>query len=264
MSSDAFAMGADFFAAQPQNFTPNITFTSPAPSLSQVSAQPYYVSAAFQTPSANNPQANTNMAFVFEGGPPVPTGVQAFGSGQVSTSQTTGTVVTAPTGNPFFSEDYVMVYSVGPSVTPKGGGATTYPNIAASAYIPGGVGSGEPIQYWGSALGFKPGGVNATSIQWHYTLVPGTDPSTTKAFVGLWNGLVSNNPYAVAPQYTAAIPNVNQYTGNIIMPGLQLSIGSQYTAALFTSGYPLTVGNPAPTCIAAWIQFTLAAAAEKG
>lgn len=261
-SNAASAMGADFFAAQPQQFVPKILFTAQAPALSQVIAQPYYINAAFASPSANNPTANSNMAFVFEGGPPVPNGVAAFGSGVCSGTQTNGNVTATPAGNPFYSEDYVMAFSVGPSVTSKAG-VTTYPNLAASAYIPGGVGSGEPIQYWGSGLDFTPGGVNTTSIQWTYTLVPGTNPPANNAFIGLWNGLVNNNPYATSPQFTAPILNQNQYTGSSIMNGLGLSVGSQYTAALFTSGYPLTVGAAPLLCIAAWIQFTLLAPSSE-
>jgi hypothetical protein len=261
MTSNAVASaGADFFANQPQQLVPKIIFTAQAPALSQVIAQPYYINAAFASPSANNPTANSNMAFVFEGGPPVPSGVASVGSGVCAGTQINGNVTATPSGNPFYSEDYVIAFSVGPSVTPKSG-ATTYPNLAASAYIPGGVGSGQPVQYWGSALDFTPGGVSPTSIQWTYTLVPGTNPPANGAFIGLWNGLVNNNPYATAPQFVAQILNANQYTGSVIMNGLGLSIGSQYTAALFTSGYPLVVGAAPPTCIAAWIQFTLSAPA---
>jgi hypothetical protein len=258
MSSDAAAIGADFFANQPQQLVPVITFTAQAPALSQVIAQPYYINAAFASPTANNPSGYTNMAFVFEGGPQLPTGVAPVGSGSCQSGQITGNVTATPSGNPFYSEDYVMAFSVGPAVTPKGG-STTYPNIAATAYIPGGVGSGEPVQYWGSSLTFVAGGVSPTSIQWQYQLVPGTNPPANAAFIGLWNGLISNNPYAVAPDYTAPILNKNQSSGKSIMNGLQLSIGSQYTAALFTNGYPLTAGNAPPTNIAAWIQFTLSA-----
>ena len=252
---DRRPMSADeFFDSQPQIFTPVITLQSPVPSLGGVIAQPYYVNGNFSSPNGNQPASYNNSAFVFQGGPALNLQNAPVGSGTVTQNLQNGNVVANPTGNPYFSTDYVMAFSVGPAVTPKGGGATTYPNIAASAYIPGGVGSGLPIQYYGSNLGFVPQGVTATSIQFTYQFIAGTTPQTNGAFVGLWYG-TQNNVYTTTPTNVAQI--FGKESGTVIMPNLQLAVGQQYTAALYTSGYPLTVGAAAPTCIVSWFQFQI-------
>jgi hypothetical protein len=250
------ALRDKFFAAQPQTLTPVVTFSAPPTALSEVIAAQYYINANYVSPTANQPGPNNNMVYVFEGGPSIPFQNAPFGSGSVTGSRQQGNATASPAASPFFSEDYVLAYSVGPAVTPKGG-QTTYPNTAASVYIPGGVGSGEPMQYFGSALGFVANGVSPTAIQFTFQFVPGTNPSANGAFIGLWNGSVTN-PYGTTPTYTAPIPNLQSF-GQAIMGGLTLAVGSQYTAALYTSGNPLTVGAAAPTCIAAWLMFTLQA-----
>jgi hypothetical protein len=256
-ASAEMSVGARFLAEQPQTLIPNVTFTSPAPALSQVICQQYYINANYTTPASNQPAANNNMVFVFEGGPPLPSQNPAYGSGVCTGNQTQGNATAQPASKPFYSEDYVLAYSVGPSVTPKGGSAT-YPNVAATAYIPGGVGSGLPMQFFGSSLGFVANGVSPTAIQWAYQFVPGTNPVANGAFIGLWPSILSN-PYGTAPVSVAQIFNAGQSSGSAIMGGLNLAIGSQYTAALFASGFPLTAGAAAPTAIVAWIQFTLLA-----
>lgn len=256
LESDAL-MGSEFFDAQPQTLVPNITFNSPVVSLTQVIAAQYYINANFQSPAGNAPVTNNNMVFVFEGGPPIVTSNSPVGSGTVQGTQQQGNATATPSGDPFYSEDYVLAYSVGPAVTPKGG-STTYPNVAATVYLPGGVGSGEPMQFFGSALSFVPDGVSPTAIQWQYQFVPGTNPPGQSAFIGLWPSNLTT-PYGATPAYTAPILNKNQSSGKAIMANLKLAIGSQYTAALYTSGYPLTPGAAPPNCIAAWMTFTLQA-----
>ena len=246
-----------FQADQPQNLIPVITFQSQLPALSTVQATPIYVKGDFQTPNANQPTTYSNMVVVWEGGPNIPFQNTIVGTGPALSNRQDGTAYAQPTAATykFWSTDYVMGYSVGPA-----GANKTYPNIAATVYIPGGVGSGEPMQFYGSNLAFVPGQVTPTSIVWQYTLPPGIDPTVTNAFIGMWPSLLTN-PYGTTPPITTAITNAGQSSGQVLMVGPQvtLAVGSQYTAALFTSGYPLTAGAAAPTNIAAWMNFTVQA-----
>ncbi|HEY4440111.1 MAG TPA: hypothetical protein VGN14_06620 [Candidatus Elarobacter sp.] len=217
--------------------------------------QQYYINAEYQSPAGNQPGNNNNSLFVWEGGPPIQAQNAPVGSGTASTNQQQGNVVASPAGNPFWSTDYVIGYSVGPAVSGKT--ATTYPNTVASAYIPGGVGGTAPIQYFGTTFGFVAHGINPSQIQFKYSFVPGTNPNANKAFIGFWGSFV-NNVYGTVPTQSVQIMGPMS-GGTMIMSGLQLSAGGQYTAALYTSGFPLQTGASAPTTIAAWMQFTLAA-----
>ena len=248
------AVGAAFLESQPAILTPTITKSSTPVALSGVSMQQYYVNANFDSPSGNNPSANSNMLFVWTGGPPIQFQNATVGSGTVSGILQSGNATATPSGGtPFFSTDYVIGYSVGPAVTVSS--KPTYPNIVATAYIPGGVGSSLPIQYFGTTFGFVPNGISPTAIQFSYQFPPGVNPSQDNAFIGFWYSNI-NNVYGTTPQVTAQIFGP-QSGGNAIMGGLALAAGGQYSAALYTSGYPLTTGATAPTNIAAWVQFSL-------
>jgi len=238
----------------PSKLTATITSRSPVPSLSQVDIQPYFVQAAFTSPDGNFPAPNNNMVFVWDGGPNI-SATTAAGQGTVLGTLKDGTASASPTGGQnFFSSDYVMGYSVGPSGLGPDKKTVTYPNIAASIYIPGGVGSTQPTQAFGSSIDLVLSQVMATSLVFVYGFPPGTNPPVNGAFIGLWNQNLTS-PYQTAPQVTVPLQAPNQWTGQVFMPGLRLSSGMQYTAALYTSGYPLTAGATAPTTIAAWITF---------
>jgi hypothetical protein len=247
---------ADSNVATPQKLAPQITFQSQPPGLSSVEATPLFVKGDFQTPNNNQPTTYGNLVAVWEGGPAIPFQNAIVGSGPATANREDGTAYAIPvTGYKYFTTNYVIGYSAGPAAT--GGG---YPNIIASAYIPGGVGSTQPMQFFGSSLAFVQGQLTPTSVVWLYTLPQGVDPAANNAFIGMWPGNVTN-PYGSTPPITAAITNSGQSSGQVLMIGPQVTFaaGSQYTAALYTSGYPLQAGGAVPKNIAYWLNFTVQA-----
>jgi hypothetical protein len=144
----------------------------------------------------------------------------------------------------------VCAYSVGPFAVSDGTGR--YPNVAATAYLPGGVGGTEPIQTTASALGIQT--AQTAFITWTYQLPNGVDPSKNFAWIGLWYGTV--NPYTAAPNFFAPVYG-SASKGESPMPGLRLSGSANYTGALFTSGYSAQAAHLRQTAVAAVIFFTL-------
>jgi hypothetical protein len=202
---------------------------------------------SYINPNGDDPVANSDTLFVFEGGPFIPFGVAPVaesGAAQGATS------IPAPSQQ-FGANGYVVAYSVGPSVT--SGGRTTYPNVAATAYAP--QGANEPpgfrdAQYFSASLNVQAAVTQV--ITFTYALPIGTNPANNRAYIGLWNGFVA--PYGNTPNFTGAI-NATQNQATSTISGLNLGANAQYTAALFTSGYD---SNPAKlnlTTIAAYIYF---------
>ena len=246
-------MATNFFADQPKTLIPKIIRQSDPPAMSAIQAYPGYIMGNFGTPDGNQPAAYNNMVYVWAGGPAIPAGAPLIGQGVVTSTVPTGTFLASPTSDPFYSSDMTIGYSVGQASSSGG-----YPNVVATAFLEGGVGSGN-VTYFGSSLGFVDQGISPTAIQFTYTLPPGTNPLANTAFVGLWNGTLPTTPYGSTPNYTAAITNNKQASGTVPMIGLKLAVGSQYTAALFASGFPLQAGAAAPTNIVAWMSFSLEA-----
>jgi hypothetical protein len=207
-----------------------------------------FFGAAYDTPNGNQPTTYGNQLLVFAGGPLVP--VDALPAGSAPASPGGGGYVFPAKGTSFTSQPYVCAYSVGPfSVA---GGKGRYPNIAAAAYLPGGVGGTQPIQLTPSALGIQT--AQTAFITWSYTLPGGVDPSANGAWIGLWYGLVS--PYTVPPDFFAPIFG-SASSGLSPMPGIRLTGKQNYVGALFTSGYNQSKAHLQQTAIAAVIFFTL-------
>ncbi len=203
---------------------------------------------AYQTPNDNKVTAYTNQLLVFAGGPLLPIGALPAGSGPAAAGG--GGYVFPAKGTSFSSQPYVCAYSVGPFAVSAGKGK--YPNIAATAYLPGGVGETEPIQTTASALGIQT--AQTAFITWSFALPSGVNPSTNEAWIGLWYGTV--NPYLVAPNFFAPVYGSDS-SGLTPMQGLRLSGDTDYTGALFTSGYSAVASGLRQTAVAAVIFFTL-------
>lgn len=207
-----------------------------------------FFGVAYDTPNGNQPAAYDNQLLVFAGGPPLPLDVLPAGSSPAASGG--GAFVYPAKGTSFTSQPYVCAYSVGPFSVANGKGH--YPNIAAAAYLPGGVGGTEPVQSTPSALGIQT--AQTAFITWSYTLPSGVNPSANGAWIGLWYGLVS--PYDVPPNFFAPIIGSDS-TGLSPMPGLRLSGNMDYAGALFTSGYNASKSLLKQKAIAAAIYFSL-------
>src|SRR4051794_3674560 len=134
----------------PSKLTATITSRSPVPSLSQVDIQPYFVQAAFTSPDGNFPAPNNNMVFVWDGGPNI-SATTAAGQGTVLGTLKDGTASASPTGGQnFFSSDYVMGYSVGPSGLGPARKTGPFPTTPPPFSTPAGAGGPHPPQRFGS------------------------------------------------------------------------------------------------------------------
>ncbi|HEY4440112.1 MAG TPA: hypothetical protein VGN14_06625 [Candidatus Elarobacter sp.] len=204
-----------------------------------------YFGVSYDTPNGNRPAGYENQIVVFAGGPSVPAGALPVGS---APAQDAGSAFVVPTTGQFSAQPYVVAYSVGPFTT--AGGTGSYPNVAATAYLPGGVGGSQPIQLTKPALGIQ--AAQSGLISWTYSFPLGTNPQLNNAWIGLWDGTLS--PYAFAPAFWAPVLGP-QCTG--LSPMLvRLSGNAQYVGALFTSGFNDDPSQLKRTAIAAVIAFT--------
>jgi len=204
-----------------------------------------YIAANANTPNGNNPSANGNAWFVWTGG---------AGVNFLSAPVATGAPGQPVYGN-FDAETYVLAYSVGPSVTTGGTSpVTTYPNIAATAYIPANW-STPAITYFSPSLGIN--SVQTGMISFNYNLPQNINPKTNGAWIGLWTGTVI--PYDATGGNAAPIM-AGTAQGSAPMMGLTtITPGGTYTAALFTSGYSTNPANLVTTAVATVITFTTTA-----
>ena len=204
-----------------------------------------FFGVAYETPNGNQPTQYANQLLVFTGGPGIPSGLPA-GSGAAAPNG--GAFVYPAAGTSFGEQPYTCAYSVGPfSVS---GSSGSYPNIAATLYLPGGVGT-QPTQLTSSQLGIQT--AQTAFIVWTYSLPAGMNPTTNGAWIGLWYGTAA--PYTDAPNFFAPVLGSSS-SGLTPMPGLQMAGKSQYTAALFTSGYSATASLLKQTAIATVIVLT--------
>jgi hypothetical protein len=176
----------------------------------------------------------------------VPVGAAPIASAPADSSG--GTYVSPSQGSTFPAGPLLVAYSVGPFTV--SGATGNCPNIAATAYLPGGVSGSQPIQKTSPALGIQT--AQSAFITWSYSLPAGINPKQNGAWIGLWEGTVV--PYDYPPAAYAAIP-VPVNTGLSPMPAL-LAGKAQYVGALFTSGYNANPALLERTAIAAVVMFT--------
>ena len=198
------------------------------------------------TPNGNQPVQYGNQILVFEGGPAVPTNALPVGSAPADSSG--GGFVYPNAGTTFASIPYVCAYSVGPFST--SGGTCSYPNLAATTYLPGGVGGTSPPVPSSSSLGVQT--AQSSFFTWTFSLPAGMNPTANGAWIGLWLGTIV--PYGMKPVAFAPVYGTGS-TGWSPMP-YNVSGLTQYVAALFTSGYNPDSTQLKCTAIAAIILFT--------
>jgi hypothetical protein len=211
-----------------------------APSLSSS-----FFGVTYDTPNGNLPAKYKNQILVFEGGPAVP--ADAYPVGSAAAGQD-GTYVFPDSGKTFASIPYVCAYSVGPFT--KASGMENYPNIAATIFLPGGVGGTAPPVPMSSSLGIQT--AQSPFITWSFTLPPGTNPTANGAWIGLWLGTMV--PYGRRPDGFAPVYGTDN-AGLSPMP-YHVTALTQYVGALFTSGYNADVTQLQLTAIAAVLLFT--------
>lgn len=199
-----------------------------------------YILASYATPNGNNSSAYSNMLFAWAGGPDVPWGQNAIAS---ATAPANGNAITGT----YAAQPYVVGYSVGPSVVNKG--ATTYPNLAATAAIPPDWDVNK-VTYFSPNIGITT--VQTALIAFTYQLPHGMNPAGAGSWIGLWFGNVI--PYNLAPLAVAPITQATS-SGSAPMTGLGITPNGIYTAALFTSGYSADPTKLALTPIAATVVF---------
>lgn len=205
-----------------------------------------FFGVTYDTPNGNDPVRYGNQLLVFEGGPFVPSNASPVGSAPAAPGG--GYVYPTPKTS-FTSQPYVCAYSVGPFT--DAGGQVSYPNIAATAFLPDGVTAQQPVQFSSATLGIQT--AQGAFITWTYAFPTGINPTTNGAWIGLWNGSIV--PYGYVPYCFAPIIG-GQSAGLAPMSGVQLSGNTEYVAALFTSGYNTNAAQLQLTAIAAVILFT--------
>ncbi len=204
-----------------------------------------FFGVTYETPNGNQPTQYGNQLLVFNGGPAIPSAIPA-GTGAAAPNG--GAIVYPAAGTTFGARPYTCAYSVGPfSVS---GSSGSYPNVAATLYLPGGVGT-QPTQLTSSALGIQT--AQTAFVVWTYSLPAGMNPATNGAWIGLWYGTAA--PYTDVPDFFAPVLQSSS-TGLSPMPGVRMAGKSPYTAALFTSGYNATASLLQQTALATVIVFT--------
>jgi hypothetical protein len=206
-----------------------------------------FFGVTYDTPNGNLPVTYANQILVFPGGPAIPPVTRPAGAGPAGTGG--GAIVYPAQGTSFGSQPYVVAYSVGPY--PITQGIPTYPDIAATAYLPTGVNETEATVFTSSTLGIQT--AQSAFISWTYSLPAGVDPQANGAWIGLWPGTLV--PYGVAPMAFAPVIS-SQSSGMSPMAGLMLSGNSQYVGALLTSGYDQDPTKLQLTAIAVVLLFT--------
>jgi hypothetical protein len=225
-----------------------VTITATQQTTLQITGiQPQFMTASYTSPNGNNPVSMSNNLFVWlsQGfGTGIPWGQAAIGT----TAATPNNTAISPTSGRYSANPYCLGYSVGPSVTSAG--TTTYPNICATAEIDSNWDVNN-LKTFSSSLGIA--GAQTAYITFTYAVPPGANPGANGAWIGFWYSPVV--PYNNQPDKATPITYGNS-NGQVPMLGLGLAPNSQYTAALFTSGYSATPASLNLTTIAAVIQFT--------
>ena len=207
----------------------------------------------FGAPQNNLPGTYNNNMFLWAStdDPPVmvpwmtaPTASQSLTDGETSDQ------VSPASGSTFPAGAYVFGFSVGPSVT--SGGATTYPNVCATAMIPGSWDMTKVV-YFTPSLGVVSTARNG--ITFSYALPQGYIPSSSNTWIGIWRNMVPLYNQSQAPLASGQVNQPDSSGAQRVAVNPGLSPNTIYTAGLFTSGWSKTAANLVTTAIAATVTF---------
>jgi hypothetical protein len=188
----------------------------------------------YATPPGNQPATYGNTVFLWQtSGAVVPIGVTPLASARIAGNQPNGSgVVNAR----LMALPYLLAYATGPRVE----------NVCAVVLIP----VSGPTQ--GQAPAITVEAFGATWLTYGYSLPAGTQPASDGHWVGIWRGQASGL-YSVPP--LAFVPVAQDMsTGQGVIDGLALLVGSQYTLGYFAGGYDATA--PSQTALACSYTFT--------
>lgn len=242
------------------NFT--IDSTQRITALQLIDAEQSYLAMQSTNPPGN--PFKTNNYYVFQtqqGAISIPPSGNALATAAANANGQTlinGTYGDAP---------YLIVYSLNAAST--SGGVTTYPDVAATAYIPGAPVSPSQVSqiaYAQSSLGIT--SINGFLINFTFAFPPGFDPThgagtggAGSAWIGLWKGHVP--PYS-RPADAANPVNSTQNSGSTgFFSSFPIATSGPYTAALYTSGWSTTPSTLPTNNIAAWIYFNTTGAVQS-
>jgi hypothetical protein len=204
------------------------------PSLSQVSITvpyvgPQAITVSYETLPGNTPKTNANFLAIWES-TIVPWPVAPLSTQKVVGDTEQGSVTFSNLS--VQSKPYIIGYAVGPDIT----------DICATAtiYVGGQIGANQFSTSMGIAA------VTPDSLVIQYICCPGYQPQPAKNWIGLWQGVTSPF-YAGAPLYQAPVTSTSSQ-GTVVMNGLALSFGTQYTLVYFV--------GPNVTDAAAILTFT--------
>ena len=243
MSTDA-STHAPALNARPLTSAPPTTLSAVSLSVTSVSGQA--VGVSFNGLNGNNPGSYGNFISIFQ------TTSEDFPFGTtnkpIATYNVTGNVSGSAVipANILLNTAYVVGYSTGAQLSTP---AQPYGNVCATAYIPP-TGSNFPTA--GSSIVLND--LQANSIACSYNLPDGLTPQANGAWAGLW---VGNNPsFTIAPTSYAQINSNMAKGGPLIFNNVQISRGTLFSIALFTSGWVNGGTGSAQTSMAASIQFS--------
>jgi hypothetical protein len=142
---------------------------------------------------------------------------------------------------------YVVGYAVGPKLT--GTGQQPCGNVCSSSFVENP--DADPVNFE-AALTIKK--VGSMSVSVSFSLPDGIQPASNGAWLGLWR---SGAPSYTAVPLVAKALTLNTPTGTAII-NRALSIDTEYTVGLFTSGYKESPGVSTQTALAAYATFSTA------
>lgn len=191
---------------------------------------PQAITVSYETLPGNTPKSNSNFLAIWES-TIVPWPVPPLSTQKVVGDSQDGSVTFSNLS--VQSKPYIIGYAVGPDIT----------DICATATIfVGGQTSGA--NQFSTSIGLA--GLTDDSIVLQYNCCPGYQPQPAKNWVGLWQGQAS--PYfSGEPLYQTPVTSTSSQ-GTVVMNGLTLSFGTQYTIVYFV--------GPNVTDAAAILTFT--------
>jgi len=207
----------------------------------------------FGAPQNNLPGTYNNTMFLWSSTDDPPIMVPWFSApvaSQTLSDNETSDQVSPSAGNTFPAGAYVLGFSVGPSVT--SGTSTTYPNVCATALIPG---SWDPakVQYQFPKLGVV--STSRNGVTFSYVLPNGYIPMNNNTWIGIWRNMVPLYNQSQAPFAFGQVNQPDSSSAQRVAVNPGLSPNTIYTAGLFTSGWSKTAANLVTTALAATVTF---------